>query len=187
MGSTSDFRNGLVIHFRGDLYTIIEFQHVKPGKGGAFVRTKLKNIKTGRVIENTFRSGESVDTVRLEEKKMQYLYQDGSYYVFMDQNSYEQVHVPEDVIGDSSKYLQEGEICTISFREAEPITFELPNFITFRVAETEPGHKGDTVSGGNKPAKLETGAVVNVPLFINIGDLIRVDTRSNTYIERVKE
>jgi elongation factor P len=187
MGSTSDFRNGLVIRFKDDLYTIVEFQHVKPGKGGAFVRTKLKNVKTGRVIENTFRSGESVDVIRLEEKKMQYLYQDGSHYIFMDQNTYDQVHIPQEIIGEKSQYLKENEVCTISFQGDQPVTLELPNFITFRVQETEPGHKGDTVTGGNKPATLETGAVVQVPLFINVGDLIRVDTRSNTYIERVKE
>lgn len=187
MGSTSDFRNGLVINFRAELYTIVEFQHVKPGKGGAFVRTKLKNVKTGRVVENTFRSGESVDVVRLEEKRMQYLYQDGSHYVFMDQNTYDQVHLPGDVIGDASRYLKEEEVCAISFQENTPITFELPNFIILRVEQTEPAHKGDTVTAGNKPATLETGAVVNVPMFINEGDLIRVDTRSDTYIERVKE
>ncbi len=187
MGSTSDLRNGLVMKFRNELYTVVEFQHVKPGKGGAFVRTKLKNIKTGRVIENTFRSGEAVDVVRLEEKKMQYLYQDGEHYVFMDNNTYEQAHVPADIVGEGSKYLKDGEICTVSFKDETPITLEMPNFIILRVSETEPGVKGDTVSGGSKPATLETGATVNVPFFINVDDLIRVDTRSNAYMERVKE
>ncbi len=187
MGSTTDFRNGLVINFKNELYAIVEFQHVKPGKGGAFVRTKLKNVKTGRVIENTFRSGESVDVVRLEEKRMQYLYRDGEHYVFMDNDTYEQVHVSADVIGEGEKYLKEGETCVISFQENAPIVFELPNFITLKVEKTDPGVKGDTVSGGSKPAILETGAKVNVPFFIEVGDLIRVDTRTNTYIERVKE
>lgn len=187
MGTTTDLRNGLVINFRGELLTVVEFQHVKPGKGGAFVRTKLKNVKTGRVIENTFRSGESVDVVRLEEKRMQYLYQDGRHYVFMDNETYEQVHVSEEIVGDAEKYLKEGEECTIKFRDNDAVVFELPNFIILKVEKTEPGVKGDTVSGGSKPATLETGATVNVPFFIEMGDLIRVDTRSNTYIERVKE
>ena len=187
MGSTTDFRNGLVLNFKNELYAIVEFQHVKPGKGGAFVRTKLKNVKTGRVIENTFRSGESVDVVRLEEKHMQYLYRDGEHYVFMDNNTYEQVHLSADVIGEGEIYLKEGETCVISFQENVPIVFELPTFIALKVEKTAPGVKGDTVSGGSKPATLETGAKVNVPFFIEVGDLIRVDTRSNSYIERVKE
>lgn len=187
MGSTTDLRNGLVINFRSELYTVVEFQHVKPGKGGAFVRTKLKNVKTGRVIDNTFRSGESIDVVRLEEKEMQFLYQEGDHFVFMDNETYEQIHVSGSMVGDGQKYLKEGENCDLSFKGEEVISFALPNFITLRVAETDPGVKGDTVSGGSKPAKLETGAVVNVPFFIDVGDLIRVDTRSNTYLERVKE
>ncbi len=186
MGTTSDLRNGLVINFRNELFNVVDFQHVKPGKGGAFVRTKLKNVKTGRVIENTFRSGETINVVRLEEKKMQYLYHDGDYYVFMDQETYDQVHIPADIVGEGSKYMKEGEICSLSFSGGEALTLVLPNFITLRVTETEPGVKGDTVSGGSKPATLETGAIVNVPFFINVEDQIRVDTRSNTYIERVK-
>jgi len=187
MGSTSDFRNGLVINFRDELWMIVDFQHVKPGKGGAFVRTKLKNIKTGRVVENTFRSGESVDTIRMEEKKMQYLYQDGEHYVFMDQNTYDQIHVSAEIIGDGINYLKENEVCAIAFNGETPLRFELPNFVVFEVTETEPGAKGDTVQGGNKPATIETGATVNVPLFVNIGDKIRIDTRSGAYMERVKE
>lgn len=187
MGSTTDLRIGLVINFRGELYSVADFQHVKPGKGVAFVRTRLKNIKTGRVVENTFRSGDAVDVVRLEERRMQYLYRDGEHYVFMDNETYEQFHIPPDVIGDANQYLKEGESCTISFNENTPIVFELPNFITLRVEKTAPGVKGDTVSGSGKPATLETGAKVTVPFFIEEGDLIRVDTRSNTYIERAKE
>lgn len=186
MGSTTELRHGLVINFRGELYTIVEFQHVKPGKGVAFIRTKLKNVKTGRVVENTFRSGESIDPVRLEERKMQYLYRDGEHFVFMDNQNYEQALVSGEVIGEDEKYLKEGITCTISFRGEEAIVFELPNFINLKVVQTEPGVKGDTVSGSGKPATLETGAVVTVPFFINVGDLIRVDTRYNTYLERVK-
>ncbi|MBU0518604.1 elongation factor P [bacterium] len=187
MGSTADFRNGLVIKFRDELWQIVDFQHVKPGKGGAFVRTKMKSIKTGRVVDNTFRSGESVETIRMEEKKMQYLYQDGAHYVFMDQTTYDQVHVSAEIIGDNINYLKENEICSISFNGDTPLRFELPNFVIAEITETEPSAKGDTVTGGNKPAKIGTGASVNVPLFINIGDKIRIDTRSGAYMERVKE
>jgi elongation factor P len=188
MATTADLRNGLVIEFRDELYSVSEFQHVKPGKGVAFVRTRLKNLKTGRVIENTFRSGEKIDVVRTEEKHMQYLYPEGDHFVFMDTETYEQVHVPREIIGDRTKYLKEGEICTIRTKEdGEPLVFELPNFIILRITKTEPGVKGDTAAGGGKPATLETGAVVTVPFFLEIGDLIRVDTRTNTYLERVKE
>jgi elongation factor P len=173
--------------FRNELYTVVEFQHVKPGKGGAFVRTKLKNVKSGRVIENTFRSGESIDVVRLDEKDMQFLYQEGDHFIFMDNETYEQIPIPESIVGENRKYLKEGENCHVSFNGNQAVSFSVPNFIILRVAETDPGVKGDTVSGGSKPAKLETGAVVNVPFFINVGDLIRVDTRSNEYLERVKE
>lgn len=187
MGSTSDFRNGLVINFRDELYSIAEFQHVKPGKGVAFVRTRLKNVKTGRVIENTFRSGEKVDIVRVEEKSAQYLYPEGDHFIFMDGETFEQIPIPRDIVGEALKYLKEGETYTIRFAQGSPIVLELPNFIILKVVKTEPGVKGDTVSGGGKPARLETGATVSVPFFIGEGDLIRVDTRSNTYLERVKE
>jgi elongation factor P len=187
MATTADLRNGLVINFKDELYTVVEFQHVKPGKGVAFVRTKLKNIKTGRVVENTFRSGEKIDVVRLEEKPMQYLYPEGEHFVFMDVETYEQAHIPREIIGGAVKYLKEGEVCSVKFNEGTPVVFEIPNFITLRIAKTEPGVKGDTVSGGGKPATLETGAVVTVPFFLEEGDLIRVDTRTNTYLERVKE
>ena len=187
MGSTGEFKHGLVLNFKNELWAIVEFQHVKPGKGGAFVRTKLKNVKTGRVVENTFRSGENVDIVRIEEKSMQYLYQEGQHFIFMDNETYEQIPVSAEVVGDAQKYLKEGENCTISIYENNAIVLELPNFLNLRVTETEPVQKGDTVSGSGKPATLETGAVVQVPFFINIGELIRVDVRSNTYIERTKE
>ncbi|MCX6640193.1 MAG: elongation factor P [bacterium] len=186
MATTSDFRNGLVMRFRDELNTIVEFQHVKPGKGTAFTRTKLKNLKTGRVVENTFRSGETIEVVRLQERKMQYLYQDGDHYVFMDTETYEQYHVPQETVGEGKKYLKENEICTLSLMEKEAVTFEMPNFITLRIIKTDPGAKGDTVSGSGKPAVLETGAMVMVPFFVEEGELIRVDTRTNTYLERVK-
>ncbi|RJP77797.1 MAG: elongation factor P [Candidatus Zixiibacteriota bacterium] len=187
MATTADLRNGLVIEFRDELYSVVEFQHVKPGKGVAFVRTRLKNLKTGRVIENTFRSGEKIDVVRTEEKHMQYLYPEGEHFVFMDTESYEQVHVPKEIVGDRVRYLKEGEVCDIRVKEdGEPVVFELPNFIILKITQTEPGVKGDTAAGGGKPATLETGAVVTVPFFLEIGDLIRVDTRTNTYLERAK-
>jgi len=187
MATTVDLRNGVVLNFRDELWSVVEFQHVKPGKGVAFVRTRLKNIKTGRVVEQTFRSGEKIDIVKLVERQMQYLYPEGDHFVFMDVETYDQHPVPKPVIGDRVKYLKEGEVCTIRLKEdGEPVVFELPFFITLKIVKTEPGVKGDTVSGGGKPAELETGAVVTVPFFLEVGDLIRVDTRTNTYLERVK-
>lgn len=186
MATTVDLRNGLVLNFKDDLWAVVEFQHVKPGKGVAFVRTRLKNVRTGKVVEQTFRSGEKMDVIKLEEKSMQYLYPEGDHYVFMDTATYEQAHVPTTVIGDRMKYLKEGEVCSVRFNEGNAVVFEIPNFIVLKVTKTDPGVKGDTVSGGGKPATVETGAVVSVPFFIDEGDLIRVDTRTNTYLERVK-
>jgi elongation factor P len=186
MADTSDFRNGLIIRFKNDLYTLIEFQHVKPGKGGAFVRTTLKNLKTGRVLENTFRSGENIDVVRVERKKFQYLFRDGDFLVLMDNENYEQLNVPIDYFGDGVDYLKESEEIEILFNKDEIVTVDIPIFVFLKVTETEPGFRGDTATGANKPAKLETGASVNVPLFINVGDLLKVDTRTGEYVERVK-
>jgi elongation factor P len=186
MADTSDFRNGLIIRYKNDLYTIIEFQHVKPGKGGAFVRTTLKNLKSGKVLDNTFRSGESVDVVRVERRKYQYLYRDGEFLVCMDQDTYEQINVPVDFIGDGIDYLKESEEVEILFDKESIITVDIPIFINLKVVETEPGFKGDTATGANKPAKLETGATINVPLFVNEGDVLKVDTRTGSYVERVK-
>jgi elongation factor P len=187
MPTTVDLRNGLVLNFKDELYTVVEFQHVKPGKGVAFVRTRLKNIKTGRVIEPTFRSGEKLDVVRMEDKSMQYLYPEGDHFVFMDVETYEQAHIPKEIVGPAVKYLKEGEVCTVRFIEGgQPVVFEIPNFINLKIVKTDPGVKGDTAAGGGKPATLETGAVVTVPFFLDEGDMIRVDTRSNTYLERVK-
>jgi elongation factor P len=186
MADTSDFRNGLIIRFRNDLYTLTEFQHVKPGKGGAFVRTTLKNLKTGRVLENTFRSGENIDIVRVERKKYQYLYREGDFLVCMDNETYEQINIPMSYFGDSVDYFKESEEVEILFNKDEIITVEIPIFVYLKVIETEPGFRGDTATGANKPAKLETGVTVNVPLFINVDDVLKVDTRTGEYVERVK-
>jgi len=187
MADTSDFRNGLIIRFKGDPYVMVEFQHVKPGKGGAFVRTTLKNLKTGRVLENTFRSGESVDVIRVERRKYQYLYKESESLVLMDNETYEQLYVQENLIGDGTLFLKEGEGVELLLDDKEQIiSAEIPIFVNLKVIETEPGFKGDTASNTLKPAKVETGANVNVPLFINEGDVLKIDTRSGEYVERVK-
>jgi elongation factor P len=185
MYSTTDFRNGLKIEFEGEPYVIVYFQHVKPGKGGAFVRTKLKNLKTGSVIEHTFRSGDKVGRPDLDHRDMQFMYRMENQFYFMDTASYEQLFLDEDHVGEAADYLIENLPIKILFYKGEPIGIDLPIFIDLRVVETDPGIRGDTVSGGSKPAKLESGAVVQVPLFLNVGDRIRVDTRTGTYIERV--
>ena len=185
MYTTSDFRNGLKIEFEGDPYVIVYFQHVKPGKGGAFVRTKLKNLKTGAVLEHTFRSGDKVNRPDLEDRDMQFMYRMENACHFMDTATFEQIYLDDGHVGDAGNYLVENLAVKILFYRREPIGIELPIFIELQVAETEPGMRGDTVSGGNKPAKLESGAVVQVPLFLNTGDRIKVDTRTGTYIERV--
>lgn len=186
MASTADFRNGMVIELGGTLYSISYFQHVKPGKGGAFVRTKLKNVLTGAVIEKTFRAGEKVDEVRLVRRPVQYSYTDGQFYYFMDQESYEQIPLPASTIGeDQLVYLKENMECEALVRDDTPISVELPFFVELEVTQTEPGVRGDTAQGGTKPAKLETGASVLVPLFVEIGDVIKVDRRENKYLERV--
>lgn len=186
MAQASSFRSGMVLEIDGDLWSISEAQLIQPGKGGAFVRTKLKNMKTGRVVDKTFRSEEKVKDVRVERKTMQYLYSDGQSYFFMDENTYEQVSVNQDFIGDAVNYLLEGNQVEILFHEVTPIGIDLPFFVELKVVETEPGMKGDTVSGATKPAKLETGAVVQVPLFIEEGEFLKIDTRTNEYVERVK-
>ena len=186
MADTSDFRNGLIIKFKNDLYTITEFQHVKPGKGGAFVRSTLKSLKTGKVIDNTFRAGESVDVVRVERRKYQYLYRDGDFLVCMDNETFEQINVPIENFGDGVQFLKESMEVEILFNGTEIISVDIPIFVNLEVIETEPGFRGDTATGANKPAKLETGASINVPLFINQGDVLKVDTRTASYVERVK-
>ena len=187
MASTSDFRNGLCIEFNNDLYTIVEFQHVKPGKGPAFVRTKLKNLKTGRVVENTFTAGHKITTARVERRAHQFLYKDEMGYHFMDSASFEQINIPEEMI-TSPQLLKDGQEAEIIYHaETEtPLTCELPPFVELQVTYTEPGLKGDTATNSSKPATLETGAEIQVPLFINQDEIIKVDTRTNSYAERVK-
>ncbi len=186
MATTADIKNGVVIAMDGHLFAIVEFQHVKPGKGGAFVRTKLKNFVTGRVLDRTFRSGEKIDVVKVEDRQMQYLYKDGDNFCFMDRETFDQVTISESVLGKSALFLKEGEMVTISFQEEKPLTASLPNFINLQIVECEPGAKGDTVSNVTKQATLETGAVVQVPLFIEQGETIRIDTRTGEYMERVR-
>ncbi|NUM70138.1 MAG: elongation factor P [Ignavibacteriaceae bacterium] len=186
MADTSDLRNGLIIRFKNELYTVVEFLHVKPGKGGAFVRTTLKNIKTGKVLENTFRSGESLDVVRVERRKYQYLYRDGDFLVCMDNESYDQINIASSFLGDTIDFLKEGFELEVMLDKETIITVEMPMFVNLEVTETEPGLRGDTATNVLKPAKLETGASVNVPLFINAGDILKIDTRTGEYMERVK-
>ncbi len=182
---TSQFRNGLKIILDGEPFTIVYFQHVKPGKGGAFVRTKVKNLRTGRTLDRRFRSGEKVEEADIEDRKMQYLYQDGEQLVFMDMETYEQTPFSADQVGEGVKFLKENLDVDVLFWNGKPINVELPNFIQAVITECEPGEKGDTASNVTKPATLETGAVVQVPLFIKQGETIRVDTRSGEYVERV--
>ncbi|MBI1932778.1 MAG: elongation factor P [Ignavibacteriales bacterium] len=187
MADTSDFRNGLIIKFKNDLYTITEFQHVKPGKGGAFVRTTLKNIRSGKVLDNTFRSGESIEIVRVERRKYQYLFRESNDLVIMDNDTYEQINVSENLFDGGDKFLKEGEEIDLLMDDKEQIvTVEIPLFVQLKVIETEPGFRGNTATNAMKPAKLETGVTINVPLFIDQDDVLRVDTRTGEYMERIK-
>lgn len=183
---TSDFRNGLSIILDADIYTIVEFQHVKPGKGGAFVRSKLKNIRTGGVIDKTWRAGEKMEQAVLERKNMQYLYNQDSDYFLMDMETYDQIPVKESAFGSAVKYLKENQEVGVLMHGGKIIGAELPFTVELEITDTDPGERGNTASGGSKPATLETGAVVQVPFFLNIGDKIKVDTRSDAYLERVK-
>jgi len=185
--STAEFRNGLKIEIDGDPYIIVEFQHVKPGKGGAFVRTKMKSLKSGNVIDRTFRSGEKLEVPELEEKTMQYLYAADKDRVFMDTSSYEQLSMSEKQLGESINYLKENMEIKVLYFKGQPINIDIPMFVELVIARTDPGVRGDTASGGSKPATLETGAVVKVPFYLNEGDVIKVDTRTGTFIERVKQ
>ena len=184
MASLNDLRNGLVIRLNDKLYTITNCEHVKPGKGGAFARTKIKRVTDGAVLDRTFRSNETVEEVRLENREMQYMYSDGVNYIFMDNETYEEVSLSADLIGEASLYLKESENVTVKVEGDIPIIMELPIFVTLKIIETDPGVRGDTVSGGTKPATLETGAVVQVPLFVENQTVIKVDTRDGSYIER---
>lgn len=186
MYSTAEFKKGLKIEIDGTPYIIVDFQHVKPGKGGAFIRTKLKNLLNGRVVDQTFRSGEKVEKPDLMEREMQYLYREGDRYCMMDNETYEQIMLTEEQVGEVRLYLIENLNVEVLFFNQVPLAVELPNFVELQVAQTEPGVKGDTAAGGTKPATLESGATLQVPLFISEGDRVRVDTRTGNYIERVK-
>jgi elongation factor P len=186
MYDTSDIRKGLKVRLDGQPYLVVEHQFVKPGKGQAFTRTRLKNMITGSVLDRTFRSGEKFEKPELEERQMQYLYPEGDQRVFMDTATYDQIHLSEAQLAENIYYLLDGTMVDVLFFEGKPIDITPPMFVELRVAETEPGFKGDTSSGGNKPATLETGLRVNVPLFVNEGDVLKIDTRTVSYVERVK-
>ncbi len=186
MISTNEFRKGAKIEHKGEPFEIVDFQHVKMGRGGAIVRTKLRSLRTGSVLEETFRSGEKFSPPQLEEKEMQYLYAEADLHYFMDTDTFEQVPLSTSQLGEARRFLKENMVVKVLFYRGTPISVELPTFVELMVTQTEPGFKGDTASGGSKPATLETGAVVRVPFHINEGDLIRIDTRTSEYIERVK-
>ena len=185
MISVNDLKTGLTLDIEGKLWSVVEFLHVKPGKGAAFVRTKLKNVETGQVVEKTFRAGEKVAKAMLDRREMQYLYKEGNDLVMMDLETYEQLPVPAETVGDGIKYLKENMTVQILMHDSKIIGIDLPNFVELEVIDTPPAEKGNTAQGGTKPAKLETGAVVNVPFFVSNGDVIRVDTRTNEYLDRV--
>ncbi len=185
MISAGDFRNGVTIEYENSIYQIIEFQHVKPGKGAAFVRTKLKNIISGGVVEKTFRPTEKCPQARIDRKDMQYLFADGELYNFMDVETYDQIALSADAIGDALKFVKENEICKVCSHNGNVFAVEPPTFVELAITETEPGFKGDTATGATKPAIVETGATVYVPLFVEIGDVIKIDTRTGEYLSRV--
>ena len=183
--TTNDLKNGITLQLENGLFTVIEFQHVKPGKGGAFVRTKLRNLKTGNVLEKTFNAGIRVEQAMLEKKDMQFLYRDGDDYVFMDTESYDQINIAPVALGDAADYIIESMIAIIATHNAEIVSVEIPASVELLIANTEPGIQGDRVSGARKPAELQTGKTIQVPLFVNIGDKVKVDTRSGEYLTRV--
>jgi len=183
--TTNDMRAGLVLEIDGTLFFVVEFQHVKPGKGGAFVRIKMKNVLTGKVIERTFNAGEKVKDVRLDRAEMQFLYKSDDEFYFMNRQTYDQMALPQRLLEEASLMIKESDVVTVLMRDHEPVAVELPTFVDLKVTETAPGVRGDTVSGGGKPATLETGLVIQVPFFIGIGDMVRVDTRTRAYVSRV--
>ncbi len=187
MATTADIRNNLVIEFNGGLWKVVEFLHVKPGKGNAFIRTKLKNIPGGQVIDHTFRSGERIQEVRLETRNMTFLYHDGQMYHFMDAENYEQIAVEASLIGEAKNFIKENDTIKMLFRDSTPVDLELPPHVILTVTHTEPWVKGDTATGAMKPAELETGLKVQVPLFVETGDRVKVDTRTGAYLERVRD
>ncbi len=187
MATTNDLKNGLVLNLDGQLWTVVEFQHVKPGKGGAFVRTKLKNVLSGKVVDKTFNAGTKVETATVDKREMQYLYKDGDDWVFMDTQTYDQVQVPSAVVGDASRYLLENQNATVATHEGAAIYVELPASVELMVTYTEPGLQGDRSTGGTKPATLETGAEIQVPLFLESNTKVKVDTRDGSYLGRVND
>ena len=184
MYETSEIRRGLKIELEGDVYMVVDFQHVNPGNWRAFIRTKLKSLSKGNVIERTFRSGEKLGRPDLEEKKMQFLYGSGDQYCFMDKESYEQTFLTDEHLGANKAFIKENATISVLLHKGVPIAVDIPTFVELTIVQTEPGARGDTVSGGSKPATLETGAIIQVPLFLNQGDAVKVDTRTGTYVER---
>ncbi len=187
MATSNDLKNGIVLNIDGQLWTVIDFQHVKPGKGGAFVRSKLKNVLSGKVVDRTFNAGVKLETASVDRRDMQYLYRDGDDWVFMDNISYEQFSVPDAIVGESSKYLLENQTASVAIHEGNPIIVDLPASVEIMLTYTEPGLQGDRSSGGTKPATLETGAQIQVPLFINSNTRVKVDTRDGSYLGRVND
>lgn len=187
MATTNDLKNGTVLNIDGQLWTVIEFQHVKPGKGGAFVRTKLKNVLSGKVVDRTFNAGTKVETANVDKRDMQYLYKDGTDYVFMDTSSYDQLNVPEATVGDVANYLLESQQAMVATHDGSPLYVELPPSVVLEITYTEPGLQGDRSTGGTKPATLETGAEIQVPLFLETGTRVKVDTRDGSYLGRVND
>ena len=184
MATTNDLKNGMTLNIDGQLWNVVDFQHVKPGKGGAFVRTKLKNVMSGKVVDRTFNAGVRVEQASVDRREMQYLYREGDDFVFMDTETYDQPHIPAATVGDASNYLLEEQNVTVAFNEGVPLYVELPAAVELTVSQTDPGLQGDRSTGGTKPATLETGATVQVPLFISTGEKIKVDTRTGQYLGR---
>jgi elongation factor P len=185
VATTNDLKNGLVLNLDGQLWSVVEFQHVKPGKGGAFVRTKLKNVLSGKVVDKTFNAGTKVETATVDKRDFQYLYKEGSDFVFMDSQSYEQIHVPVETVGEMAKYMLENQDAVVAVHEGTPLYVELPAAVELTISYTEPGMQGDRSTGGTKPVTLETGAEIAVPLFITTGERVKVDTRDGSYLGRV--
>jgi len=185
MADTSDIRNGFALKMNGEVWIVVDFQHVKPGKGVAFVRCRLKNVKTAKVLDLTFRSGDQLEEVRLEWHKMQYLYKDADSYVLMDMNSYDQAHLRPEIMDEAAKWVKENEVIDVAWAEGiGPILVQAPMFVELKIIKADPGLRGDTATGGTKPATLETGAIINVPLFVNKGDTVKIDTRTGEYLGR---
>jgi elongation factor P len=184
VATTNDLKNGMTLNIDGQLWTVVEFQHVKPGKGGAFVRSKLKNVLSGKVVDRTFNAGVKVDVANVDKREMQYLYREGDDFVFMDTQDYDQPHIPQDTVGDAANYLLEEQTATVAFNDGTPLYVELPASVELTVSQTDPGVQGDRSTGGTKPATLQTGATIQVPLFITTGEKVKVDTRTGDYLGR---